>query len=556
MRRSLMTVWAFVFLGCPTTNGGDIHDAARLGEDEKVKELLKNNAELVNARDQEGRTPLHIAARFGHLGVVQTLIAGGADVNARIPRDPNDGDRVQWSISYDIIDGTEVMCVAGDSPLHWCAHAGHADVAELLILKGSDVNAKNACGWTPLHMAARFGHLDAVQTLIAKEADVNARIPQNANDGNEATGRYFSLQRGTILCVPGDSPLHWCAQGGDTKVAELLILKGSDVNGRNGQGATPLHIASRYRHKELVDLLVQENADVGAKMINGKTALDIASAFRFEEIVEVLTAAHVDVRALVKEMWSLLPAPEFEIKARLRVRGSPKGKEVFFETPGAGFSYGIDVFPQGNDRKLIPVLRGNELVCVGTGEWFAQDANVGGEIIAVKSRKSFTGNDWAPASLDYEGATAWSFQSDETYPLTFQLVSAGGVYLCGRGTISTPSGQVFHFGENHNVDMWLPLVKATWQLNREAAVQALGWLANTPQDRDKAVPALIAALKDDAMEVRRDAAEALGRIGDARAVESLTLMREDASEWVRAVAEESLGHIRQKMPSDRTGPNP
>jgi hypothetical protein len=50
-------------------------------------------------------------------------------------------------------------------------------------------------------------------------------------------------------------------------------------------------------------------------------------------------------------------------------------------------------------------------------------------------------------------------------------------------------------------------------------------VAKTQQDKDKAVCALVTALKNKAMKVRHDAAEALRRIGDARAMKPTNIMR-------------------------------
>jgi len=41
----------------------------------------------------------------------------------------------------------------GSTPLHSAAGRGHKEIAELLIAKGADVNAKNSLGWTPLDRA-------------------------------------------------------------------------------------------------------------------------------------------------------------------------------------------------------------------------------------------------------------------------------------------------------------------------------------------------------------------------------------------------------------------
>jgi len=144
-------------------------------------------------------------------------------------------------------------------------------------------------------------------------------------------------------------------------------------------------------------------------------------------------------------------------------------------------------------------------------------------------------------------------ESDSEYPLVFKIVKDKGyTYLCGRGTITDKDGKTYKLGYNDTVDKWLPLLKSDDQLDREGATQALGWLAKTKEDKDKAVPALISALSDNAMEVRRDSAESLGRIGDLRAKETLEkIAKDDKDDWVREVAEESLGLIGVKEATAR-----
>lgn len=48
-----------------------------------VRKLLEEDAALVNARDYDSRTPLHVAALHGWQDVAECLIANGADVNAQ-----------------------------------------------------------------------------------------------------------------------------------------------------------------------------------------------------------------------------------------------------------------------------------------------------------------------------------------------------------------------------------------------------------------------------------------------------------------------------------------
>ena len=63
---------------------GEIHDAARNGDLEKVKTLVKDNPSLVFSKDNaNGGTPLHWATANDHKEVVQFLLANNADVNAK-----------------------------------------------------------------------------------------------------------------------------------------------------------------------------------------------------------------------------------------------------------------------------------------------------------------------------------------------------------------------------------------------------------------------------------------------------------------------------------------
>jgi len=78
----LTTIAAVILVGCgPSAPEISIHDAARTGNIQAVKQHLADGAE-VNAKSSGGRTPLHWAANRGHEEVAELLIAKGAEVNA------------------------------------------------------------------------------------------------------------------------------------------------------------------------------------------------------------------------------------------------------------------------------------------------------------------------------------------------------------------------------------------------------------------------------------------------------------------------------------------
>lgn len=132
----------------------DLFEASAVGMEERVIALVEENPVLVNAVAPDGFSPLGMAAFFGHRGLAAYLIEKGADVNAP----SRNAARVR--------------------PIHSALAHRRPDVslaiAELLISRGADVNARQAGGWTPLHQAAMHGHLAAGRLLIARGAEIAA----------------------------------------------------------------------------------------------------------------------------------------------------------------------------------------------------------------------------------------------------------------------------------------------------------------------------------------------------------------------------------------------
>lgn len=156
--------------------GGDLREAVKANDTEKVKALLAHGAD-VNAKDDSGWTLLHRAAVQNAKAVAELLLGKGADVNAK--------DEDGWT------------------PLHVAANNNAKDVAALLLANGADVNAKDEDGWTPLHRAADKNSKEVAALLLAKGADVNAKTKKS-----------------------GETPLDWAVQKHRYAVAGLLRAHG------------------------------------------------------------------------------------------------------------------------------------------------------------------------------------------------------------------------------------------------------------------------------------------------------------------------------------------
>lgn len=53
----------------------------------------------------------------------------------------------------------------GFSPLHWAAKEGHLKIVEMLVQRGARINSTNRGDDTPLHLAAAHGHHEIVHLV-------------------------------------------------------------------------------------------------------------------------------------------------------------------------------------------------------------------------------------------------------------------------------------------------------------------------------------------------------------------------------------------------------
>ena len=106
-----------------------LFDAARLNDVEAAADILAVDAAAVNAQDEEGRTPLHLACAFGAHSVVAEILEGASNADLELRDSKN------------------------NTVLHYAAGYGRLDSVRALISAGANAGAKNASGKTPADVA-------------------------------------------------------------------------------------------------------------------------------------------------------------------------------------------------------------------------------------------------------------------------------------------------------------------------------------------------------------------------------------------------------------------
>ncbi len=137
--------------------------------------FLIDNGALIQARNNEGLTPLHLASGKE---TAEILTAGGLDINAT---DNSGKTPLHIAVSHrnlraikafmDLGADPNVRTELGESPLHEAAFNGEEEIVKVLIQNNADVNIRNNQDWTPLHKAAVNDYSRTVKILLRSGAD-------------------------------------------------------------------------------------------------------------------------------------------------------------------------------------------------------------------------------------------------------------------------------------------------------------------------------------------------------------------------------------------------
>ncbi|MEK7607143.1 MAG: ankyrin repeat domain-containing protein [Patescibacteria group bacterium] len=198
-----------------------LHYAVTLDTLEVAESLIAKGAD-VNARDSDGITPLIVACSNGKLKAADLLISKGSEVNYQTPITHPNSPQEGWV------------------SIHLAARKGHADIVKLLISKGAKIDVRKADGWCPLHVAVAFCRFDTVKLLLSNGSSANTK-----NKYGFTVLMAAAYMRGSI-----EEEMK-----GYANIAKLLLENGANISDKDENGKTALTLAMEVENPHLVGVL-------------------------------------------------------------------------------------------------------------------------------------------------------------------------------------------------------------------------------------------------------------------------------------------------------------
>lgn len=269
----------------------------------------------VDARTNQGRTALMIAARHGHGDIVDALMAAGADIDATLYEVVLSEELETPDLDHTSRVIAEAVATIPESDTVGRRFArGFADFVSAIRAASENDDAREAetgavfaepnedDGFEPYELstalchAAAYGHTDAVRRLVNAGADVEAPrwdcTPPLVHAAARGDLRTVGLLVGAGADVDAGfdvTPIEIAAERGHADVINRLLQAGAAVDQADENGLTPLMRAAEKGHLTAVHVLIQGGADPNV-WEQGETALLYAARNGHDDVLEYLEA--------------------------------------------------------------------------------------------------------------------------------------------------------------------------------------------------------------------------------------------------------------------------
>lgn len=286
--------------------------ASEKGYSALVDELIYQRASI-NARDNKGNTPLILASREGKDEVVGKLLQEGAEFGIS-----NEDGKTALAIAAErghvgvlrrLVDDRSFPGVESEESkkaFRISAANGKEDALAVFVEKGIDVDSQDqATGRTALMEAAGGKHGDSLKYLLrltkmlfALDAEGYSAFEHAVLADSDKTIKVFTEEERLIGFRDSEAEygLWTAARAGQRESLRYLLQSGVDVNARNAfDGFTALMWSAYEGRGDSTEILIQARADLNVQNENGETALMLAAANSKTNTLKELIKAGADL---------------------------------------------------------------------------------------------------------------------------------------------------------------------------------------------------------------------------------------------------------------------
>jgi len=275
-----------------------------------IGKILDQNANI-NARNRDGDTALHIAARTNQKEAGEYILSKRANIfyANSAGESPlyialtHPSGVLQWMFTRETVAAHDGL---GNTMLHYVALWRMDKHIPFIIQQGVSTEAANATGETPLFWAVKYDGASTVKALLAAKANLHAR-DSLGNSVLHAAVRWNAKNAVVTLLNAGidanvhsldmTTPLHEAVRLGITDIAVILINRGADLEVRDAGGNTPFMEAVKAGQIGTVTLLARMGANSMTRNANGDTPLHAAIARDDNATVKALLGMGVSIHA-------------------------------------------------------------------------------------------------------------------------------------------------------------------------------------------------------------------------------------------------------------------
>ncbi|KAF5666963.1 ankyrin protein [Fusarium denticulatum] len=343
-------------------------------------EVLLPFTRNIDLPDNDGSTPLILAAVRGHCRSVRALLKAGAKVDAV---DPWNQTALFTAVDVGAVDvvrtllefgaDPNISSINGHSPLALATGKNSSEMVELLLEFSADLDAPAFDGKPIPFLASWMGSTDALEILV-RHIDVD-QVWRNERLIHMACFKGWKGVVGKLIekhanlndpprDLPKASPVALAVESGHSDILRALLAAGAAVECPVKGMSSPLHIAVAAQNLLGCELLLDAGCQVNAEDKYGSTALSIAADLNDLDMVECLVSHGADPSRPDYETplhiavdWGNLEMVEIILSSRLFSDIDAKGEKEYAALGIAATTGRLDIVSMLLDHGADPNMR-------------------------------------------------------------------------------------------------------------------------------------------------------------------------------------------------------